>query len=112
MTEFPLTEAFLKVIEDTARCSKAKRITKIWLRLGKGMQLPISTAAYLECILKGTAARNAEIFIKRGYYAGKCRSCNLVFSNERCITCPECGGESDSIVLDKRFIIDMMEIEQ
>ncbi len=112
MREFPATEAFLKVIEDTARRGRVKRITKIWLRLGKGTLFPINTSAYLESILKGTAARDAEIYIKRGYYAGRCRCCGLVFANERHITCPECEGESDSILLEKKFIIDSIEGEQ
>lgn len=111
MPGFPLTEAFLGIIEDTARSSKAKKIVKIWLRLGKGVVLPSNTAAFLECILSGTAARDAEIYIKRGYYAGRCRRCGLVFANEKYISCPQCGSESDSIVLNNKFIVDMIEIE-
>jgi len=112
MSGFPLTKAFLRVIEDTSKRSGAKRITKIWLRLGKEVVLPGSTSSFLECILKGTAARDAEIYIKRGYYAGRCRSCGLIFANEKQITCPDCGSESNCIVLNKKFIIDMIEIER
>jgi Zn finger protein HypA/HybF involved in hydrogenase expression len=36
----------------------------------------------------------------------------LVFANEKDSICPECGGMSDSIPLEKRFIINMMEIEK
>lgn len=111
MSRFPLTEGFLRVIEDTARHCKAKRITKIWLRLGKDVVFPSYASAYLECILKGTAAGDAEIFIKRGHYAGKCRCCGLIFANEKYIACPECGSDSVSIALDKKFIVDMIEIE-
>ncbi|MDD4504046.1 MAG: hydrogenase/urease maturation nickel metallochaperone HypA [Clostridiaceae bacterium] len=112
MTEFPLMGAFLKVIEDTARCNDAKKINKIWLRLGKGVFLKGNTSAYLEYILKGTAARDAEIYIRHGYSAGRCRCCGLVFAQEDYLTCPECGGARDIITLEKRFIIEKMEIKQ
>ncbi|MHB1393461.1 MAG: hydrogenase/urease maturation nickel metallochaperone HypA [Clostridia bacterium] len=112
MTGFPLTGAFLKVIEDTAGQNDAKRISKIWLAAGKGMLFKGNTSAYLEYILKGTAAKDAEIYIKYCHTAGRCRCCGLVFAYEKDITCPECGGDSDSISLDKRFIIDWMEIER
>ena len=112
MTGFPLTGTFLKVIEETASHNGAKRISKIWLRLGRGVSFMGNTSAYLEYILKGTAARDAEIYIRHGNTAGRCRCCGLVFANEKSMDCPECGGASDSISLDKRFIIDMVEIER
>ncbi len=112
MAGFPLTTAFLRVIEETALKNGAKRINKIWLTVGKGMFFKGNTSAYLEYILKGTAARDAEIYIKHGDTAGKCRYCGLVFDNEKDVACPECGRISDSISLEKRFIIDIMEIEK
>lgn len=112
MTEFPLMGVFLKVIEDTAGCNDAKKINKIWLRLGKGVFLKGNTSAYMEFILKGTAARNAEIYIRHGSSAVRCRCCGLVFAYEDKLTCPQCGGAGDSITLEKRFIIEKMEIEQ
>lgn len=111
MTGFPLTGTFLEVIEETAVHYGAKKVNKIWLKLGKGVHFRGNTSAYLEYILKGTAARDAEIYIKYGNTAGKCRCCGLVFGNEDFTVCPVCGGTSDSISLEKRFIIDMMEIE-
>lgn len=111
MTGFPLTGAFLKVIEDTAKNNDAKAINKIWLTAGKGVLFKGNTSAYLEYILKGTAARDAEIYIKYGHTAGRCRSCGLVFTYDNETACPECGRPSDSISLDKRFIIDHIEIE-
>jgi hydrogenase nickel insertion protein HypA len=112
MTAFPITEAFLMVIENTANGNEAKRISKIWLRLGKGVLLQGNTSAYLEYILKGTLARDAEIYIRHGNSAGRCRCCGLVFAYEDYLVCPECGGARDSILLDKRFIIEKMEVEQ
>jgi Zn finger protein HypA/HybF involved in hydrogenase expression len=112
MTAFPITEAFLTVIEDTAKVNNAKRIRKIWLRLGKGVFFKGNTSTYLEYILKGTPARDAEIYIRHGNSAGRCRYCGLVFAYEDCPVCPECGGVRDSILLDKRFIIEKMEVEQ
>ena len=112
MTRFPLTGAFLKVIEDTAKHNGAKRISKIWLTAGKGMFFSRNTSAYLEYMLKGTAARDAEIYIRHSNTAGRCRCCGLVFTNEKNIACPECGGASDSMSLEKRFIIDMIAIER
>jgi len=109
---FPLTSAFLKVIEDTAKHNRAKRISGIWLRLGTGVQFSRNISIYLEYILKGTAARNSEIYIRYGNKAGRCRCCGLVFAAEKNIACPMCGGDSDIIPLDKRFIIDMIEIER
>jgi Zn finger protein HypA/HybF involved in hydrogenase expression len=111
MAGYPLTEAFLRVIEETARSRKGKRITKIRLRLGKGVVLPPNTSAYLECLLKGTAAKGADIYIRRGNYAGRCRCCGLVFANDKHIACPACGSESNSIVLNGKFIIDAIEME-
>jgi len=70
------------------------------------------TSAYLEYLLKGTAARNAEIYIKYGPSAGRCRCCGLVYANERDTACPDCGGAGDSISLEKRFIIEMIQIER
>ena len=112
MKGFPLTEAFIKVIEDTAKQNGARRISKIWLAAGKGMLFKGNTSAYLEYILKGTAARDAEIYIKYEHTAGRCRCCRLIFAYEKNMACPECGGASDSISLEKRFIIDRMEIER
>jgi len=112
LTGFPLTSAFLKVIEDTARHNGAIRISGIWLRLGTGVFFSRNTSIYLGYILKGTAARDSEIYIRYGSEAGRCRCCGLVFAGEKNITCPLCGGDSDTIPLDKRFIIDMIEIER
>lgn len=112
MADFPLTSAFLKVIEETAHKNNARRITKLWLTFGRGAVFKGNVSAYLEYILRGTAARDAEIYIRHGYTAGRCRCCGLVFSNETASVCPECGSIADSIFLDKRFIIDVMEIER
>jgi Zn finger protein HypA/HybF involved in hydrogenase expression len=112
MTRFPLTAAFLRVIEETALKNGAKKINKVWLTVGREMIFKGNTSAYLEYILKGTAARDAEIYIRHANKAGRCRSCGLVFADEKDAVCPECGGISDSIPLEKRFIINMMEIEK
>jgi Zn finger protein HypA/HybF involved in hydrogenase expression len=112
MMGFTVTGAFLKVIEDTARHNNAKRISKIWLRLGKGVCFKGRTSVYLDYILQGTPARDAEIYLRYGNSAARCRSCGLVFSYEDYLACPVCGGERDSIILGKRFIIEKMEIEQ
>ena len=112
MTAFPITEAFLMVMENTAKDNGAKRISKIWLRLGKGVLFQRNTSAYLEYILRGTPARDAEIYIRHGNSAGRCRRCGLVFAYEDCLVCPECGGVIDCLLLDKRFIIEKMEVEQ
>jgi Zn finger protein HypA/HybF involved in hydrogenase expression len=112
MAGFPLTEAFLKVVEDTAKQYGAKKISKIWLAAGKGMLFKGNTSAYLEYLLRGTAARDAEIYIKYGPTAGRCRCCRLIFAYEKDMACPKCGGASDSISLEKRFIIDRVEIER
>lgn len=111
MTGFPLAGAFIKVIEDTAKHYGAKRISMIWLRLGKGVVFRGNTSAYMDYILKGTVARGADIYIRHGQTAGRCRYCGLVFANENNIACPLCGGTSDNISLENRFIIDMMTIE-
>lgn len=112
MERFPLTSAFLRVIEETAKKNEAKSIRKLWLTVGRGVIFKGNTSAYLEYILKGTAASNAEIYVKQGHTAGRCRCCGLISSNEAVTSCPECGGIIDGISLDKRFIIDMMEIER
>lgn len=112
MTRFPLASAFIKTVEDTAKHNGAKRISKIWLKSGKGALFNENTLIYLGYILKGTAARNAEIYIRYGNDAGKCRCCGLVFADEKNRICPQCGGASDTISLEKKFIIDMMEIER
>jgi Zn finger protein HypA/HybF involved in hydrogenase expression len=111
MTAFSTTRAFIRAIEDTSALHGGKMISRIWLRAGNAMYFKGNTSAYLEIILKGTNARNAEIFIRYGNYAGRCRCCGLVFENERRMSCPECGGISESIALDGSFIIDKIEIE-
>lgn len=110
MGRFPLTEAFLKVIEDTAARYGAKRISRIWLKAGKGMIFQRNTAAYLERILKGTAARDAEIYISHGDSAARCRSCGRIFTEDEKAVCPGCGGRGRSISLEKSFIIEKLEI--
>ncbi|HYE81007.1 MAG TPA: hydrogenase/urease maturation nickel metallochaperone HypA [Clostridia bacterium] len=112
MEKFPLTEAFLKVIEDTAAQNGAKRISRIWLTAGKGMYFRGNTSAYLENILRGTAAGKADIYISYGQSAERCRRCGLVFARGDNMTCPKCGGNSSSISLERSFIIDRMEIER
>ena len=112
MGKFPLTEAFLRIIEDTAARYGAKRITGIWLTGGKGMVFPRKTAIYLEQILKGTAARGAEIYISHKDSAEKCQNCGWIFTRDEKPCCPGCGGESSSISLEKSFIIERMEIVQ
>lgn len=111
MTGLNTTEAFLRVIEDTAKQNKAKSITKIWLAAGKGVLFKGNTSAYMEFILKGTVARDAEIYIKHCSAAGRCRQCGLITVYDKEKACTQCGGVIDSISLDKRFIVDMMEIE-
>lgn len=111
MKAFPLTSAFVKVIEDTAHQKSAKLISRIYIKAGSGVCFEGNTSGYLKDMLRGTAARDADIYISHGSSAGRCRCCGLVFADEEKANCPECGCESDSIPLDGRLIIDMIEIE-
>ncbi|HWR62480.1 MAG TPA: hydrogenase/urease maturation nickel metallochaperone HypA [Clostridia bacterium] len=112
MMPFPDTAAFIRVLEATSERNGGKRISKIWLKAGNEVCFRGNTAAYLEDILKGTAARGADIYISRGSTAGRCRCCGLIYGNEKEEKCPACGGSGESIPLDKSFIVDMVEIQE
>jgi len=112
MMLFPDTAAFIKALEDTAEQNGGKRISRIWLKTGPGMCFGRNTEVYLQELLKGTAARGAEIYISHGNAAGRCRCCGLVYGNEKEEACPACGGRGESIPLGKSFIIDRVEIQK
>lgn len=110
MEPFANTKAFLKVIEETSRLNGGKLISRLWLKAGPDMCFSGDTSYYMEAIIKGTAARGAEIYISRGAEAGRCRCCGMVFG-EMEGNCPGCGGAVERISLDRSFIVDKVELE-
>ncbi len=105
------TKAFLRAIEDTARLNGGKLISRLWLKTGPGMCFNDDTWDYMEAILRGTAARDAKIFVSSGNTAARCCCCGLVYGSEKQVGCPACGGIAERISLSRSFIIDRVEIK-
>lgn len=111
MELFPNTNAFIKVIEETSKQHGGRQITRLWLKAGPGTSFMSGMSEYIEAILKGTAAREAEIFINRGEAIARCCSCGLVYGSEKQEDCSACGGIVERISLGRSFIIDSMELK-
>jgi|GEM_PF-1633267 len=111
MERFPDTNAFIQVLEETSKRNGERKISRLWLKTGPGMSFGGGISEYIEAILRGTAARGAEILISRGNAARKCRCCGLVYGDEDKAHCPACGGVTERISLERSFIIDKVELQ-
>lgn len=113
MHEFAVTEEIIKMADDEAKKSGAKRITKINLVIGDlSTFIDESVQMYFDILSKGTLAEGAELTFERVCAQFKCNECENVFNKpQKGFDCPKCGQIGSPTGVGNEFYIESIEVE-
>lgn len=113
MHELAVTESILEIASSYAKKSKASRVTRINLVIGKLSSIvDDSVQFYWEPIAEGTICSGSTLSFKRLPAVLHCTICNQDYQIEEELTpCPICGGYQTTIVSGEEFFVDSIEIE-
>lgn len=116
MHEYPITQQIIKIAEERAIASQARKVTRVTLVVGdlSGF-IGDSIQLYFDVLSKGTLLEGAEIKIKTVRPLLKCESCGTYFERnliKRSFECPNCGGNGIPSEIGKEFYIEDIEIEK
>jgi len=94
MHEMSLAGGILKLVEDSARRERFRRVTRITLEVGKLSGVEVESLRFaLGAIAPGTLLDGAEIAIEEPPGTAWCMSCaELTQITERGEPCRQCGG--------------------
>jgi hydrogenase nickel incorporation protein HypA/HybF len=113
MHEYPVVQRIIKIAEEAARESKARKILRINLVVGElSGFIGDSIRMYYDVLSKGSAAEGAEINIKIVKPELECASCGKIFEKKgRSFKCPACGGDAVLTGKGREFYVESVDIE-
>jgi hydrogenase nickel incorporation protein HypA/HybF len=113
MHELAVTESILEIASSYAEKSKASRVTRINLVIGRLSSIvDDSVQFYWDPIAEGTICSGSTLSFKRLPAILHCTTCNQDYQIEEELTpCPICGGYQTTIVSGEEFFVESIEIE-
>lgn len=114
MHELSIMSNILKIILEYAENNNAKRITKIYLRIGALSDIvPEWAQLYFDMISNETIASNAELVIEKVPIRMKCLSCDNEYNlemNELSPFCIRCESSEIELLSGRELSISSIEI--
>jgi hydrogenase nickel incorporation protein HypA/HybF len=112
MHELAVTESILEITLRHAQPAQAKRVTDIYLVIGKLASIvDDSVQFYWGMIAKDTAAEGATLHFRRTPAELLCRDCGLRYqAGEDGFACPKCGGVQVHVVSGEEFYVEAIEV--
>jgi hydrogenase nickel incorporation protein HypA/HybF len=114
MHEAPIAQSILELVTGEAEKAKAKKVNKIYLKIGK-MTGAVEDALrfYFEVLTRGTKLEEAEFEIEWVPTRAVCFQCQEVFEVEDMLpVCPHCSGLGGNIISGKELEVVKIEIER
>ena len=113
MHETSIAKNLLNIILSKANENKARKITRITVRLGEFSGINQDSLKFaFNNMTKDTIAKDSVIIIKQIPLLGSCRKCQKKFKiNKTEFKCPNCGSLDLDIISGEDIYIDNIEIE-
>lgn len=114
MHELAITESILEITLRHAQPTQAKRVTDIYLVIGKLASIvDDSVQFYWNMIAKDTAAEGATLHFRRTPAELLCQDCGHRYqTGENDFACPQCGGVHVRVVSGEEFYVEAIEVAQ
>ena len=113
MHELSITESILEIALRHAKKAEAKKITDIYLVIGKLSSIvDDSVQFYWDIVSDGSVAQGAVLHFRRVRIEIACQACDEVYHPEELdLSCPACGSRDVRIVAGEEFRLDAIEVE-
>ena len=115
MHELPATRGILAIALDTARETRAQRITAIDIHVGELTSIvDDSVQFYFDILSKDTPAAGATLNFKREPGTGLCTNCSKSFAVRPPLDpeCPHCKAFAVRVSGGNRFFVESIEVEE
>jgi hydrogenase nickel incorporation protein HypA/HybF len=113
MHELSIVASLFDILNEKAVEQKAKKITKVKLKIGllSGVVPELLESAF-EIYKKGTIAEEAKLEIEETVVRAKCKNCGSEFSPEDfTMICPICYSLEIEILSGQELLLEKMELE-
>ncbi len=113
MHEYAVTQEIIKMSEEAAANSGAKKVTKINLVIGDlSTFIDDSVQMYFDIISKSTITEGAILSFERVPAEFKCKNCKNVFVKpKKGFDCPKCGETGSPTEAGREFYIKSIETD-
>lgn len=115
MHELPVINSILGIVLKHAAANKVQRIVSIHLQVGALSDLEDAwMQQYFDYVSKDSLAEGAKLVVERIPAVLRCASCGHSFEIDMKDSakklCPECQGESHTLVSGREYFIKNMEV--
>ncbi len=113
MHEFAITESILNIATEHARRSNAKRVTHLYLVIGRLSSIvDDSVQFYWDTLCQGSLCEGAQLHFERPPARLTCQDCGTTYTLMDDLTpCPQCQSDRVKIISGEEFRLDSIEIE-
>ncbi|MBE0699625.1 MAG: hydrogenase maturation nickel metallochaperone HypA [Anaerolineaceae bacterium] len=114
MHELSVTESILEIAERYARQNEAKRVTELYLVIGRLASIvDDSVQFYWDIISQDTLCAGSKLHFERVPAKLICLDCENEYSlDNELIPCPTCGSAKVQVIAGEQFYLDSIEIEK
>lgn len=114
MHELAVTESVLNIAVEHAQKAGAKRVTDIYLNIGKLASIvDDSVQFYWDIISQDTICANAQLHFNRLPANMLCLNCGNEFPLDHDLApCPACGSARIKVITGEEFSLESIEIEK
>ena len=113
MHELPVTESILEISLRHARQADARRITDLYLVIGRLASIvDDSVQFYWDIISKDTPAEGAKLHFRRIEIEMRCLDCSQNYKPAAYdIACPYCSGTNVKVIAGEEFFLESIDVE-
>lgn len=114
MHELSVTESFLKIACKHAKKAKAKKVTDIYLVIGRLSSIvDDSVQFYWDVISQNTICKDAQLHFKREPAILICLDCQKEYTlDDELMPCPNCGSARIRVLSGDEFNLESIEIQR
>ncbi len=114
MHELAVTENILKIALEYAEQNQAKRVTDLYLVIGKlSSIIDDSVQFYWDMVTENTLCADSKLHFERVPAQLSCNDCGVEYTLSSDLTpCPNCQSLNVKVVSGDQFLLDSIEIEK
>jgi len=120
MHELGVTQSMLQIALDHTQKAEAKRILRIYLRVGDLSSIVgESVQFYFDFISRGTPAEGAQLVFQRVPARFRCQACGTEYEPQAgdetlpgsTWACPSCGEVRPEVIGGRELLVESIEVE-
>jgi hydrogenase nickel incorporation protein HypA/HybF len=113
MHEVSIAQSLMDVVFETARNNGAKKINKIFVKIGRLQAVESSSLLFaFDAMKEGTIAEDGELLIEDVPLLGKCIDCgNEEVFEQIFMKCPKCGSHAVKILTGEELQVTEIEVD-